>query len=183
MRALLLLTLALAFLCLLACSDIVATEPLAARDEVAFDSALLGTWFDADDTVFTVSSPTRPFYEIRAIDRQQDNQFLLQGRLVQFGNQRILDLVDVQPALYSIPAHAWLTVEKRGNGLELHHLDSAWLQAQVRRSGLSYTAIGGRLLLTAPADRLRAFVERYGLNPQAVGEPIYLTPSPQHHTD
>jgi hypothetical protein len=43
--------------------------------------------------------------------------------------------------------------------------------------------IGGRMLLTAPTDRLRSFVERYGVRPEAGGDPLYLTPFPQSHTD
>jgi hypothetical protein len=183
MRAFLLLATLLAFLFLVACSDIVATEPLAAQNEVTFDSGLLGMWYDSEDTTIAVTSLNRPLYEITAVDRQRQNRYLLQGRLVQFGDQRVLELVDVQPALYSIPARAWLTVERRGGGIEVRHLDSEWLKSQARRSGLSHTMIGGRMLLTAPTDRLRLFVERYGLRPEAAGDPLYLTPFPQSHTD
>lgn len=173
----------IALLALVSCSDVLSTEPLAARDDTSFDTSLLGTWFDPDDTVISVTSGQRPFYDITVVDRQKQNRFVLQGRLVEFGDQRVLDLTDMQPALYSVPGHAWLVVTKRGDGLEVQHLDTEWLQAQVRRSGLSHTLIGGRLLITAPAERLRSFVARYGLRPEARGEPLYLTPFPQHHTN
>ena len=173
MRMLAVLTFALM---LTGCGDLLSTEPLATEEDILFDAALLGTWFDQDDTVITVKSEKQPVYEILFIGTEDGNKIRLSGQLVQFGDQRILDVSDADGGLFSIQAHAWIRVQKKGSGIQIQYLDSKWLQEKARESGLPLFTADGHPVLTASSAKLREFIGQYGTKPEAGGGTLDLIP-------
>lgn len=176
MRSLSIFALLAAALCLTGCSDILSTEPLATDDDTLFDAALVGTWFDQDDTVVTVTSAKPPMYDILVINTKDATKHALVGRLVRFGEQQILDVIDVDAGLYGIQGHVWIYVEKKGDAIQIQYLDSKWLQDKLRQGGLAFFLFDKHPVTTAPTARLREFVRQYGLGKEARGGPMLLLP-------
>jgi hypothetical protein len=176
MRVLPVLALSAATLFLAGCSDVLSTEPLAIDDDTVFDAGSVGTWFDQDDTVITVTSAQPPVYEILTIGTNEGDKHQLRGRLVQFGEQRILDVTDVNPGIYSIQGHVWIYVQKKGKGIQIQYLHSKWFQEKVRQSGLAFFLADKHPVITAPTAKLREFVGKYGVQPEARGKALELVP-------
>jgi hypothetical protein len=176
MRVLPVLALSAATLFLAGCSDVLSTEPLAIDDDTVFDAGLVGTWFDQDDTVIKVTSAQPPVYEILVIGTNEGDKHHLRGRLVQFGEQRILDVTDADAGLYSIQGHVWIYLQKKGKGIQIQYLDSKWFQEKVRQSGLPFFLADKHPVVTAPTAKLREFVGKYGVQPEARGGALELVP-------
>jgi hypothetical protein len=176
MRILPVLALSAAALFLAGCSDVLSTEPLAMEDDTLFDAALVGTWFDQDDTVIKVTSAQPPVYEILVIGTNEGDKHHLRGRLVQFGEQRILDVTDADAGLYSIQGHVWIYLQKKGKGIQIQYLDSKWFQEKVRQSGLAFFLADKHPVVTAPTAKLREFAGKYGVQPEARGGALELVP-------
>ena len=184
MRIFALLTLIILAMFTSGCGDLLSTEPLASKDgtldarveSALFDAALLGTWFDQDDTVITVTSEKQPVYEILVINAEKGNKFRLLGQLVRFGDRQILDVTDAEGGFFSVQAHIWIYVRKKGNGVQIQYLDSKWLQEKARQSGLPFFSSDGHPVLTAPTAKLLEFVLQYGTQPEARGGTMDLIP-------
>jgi hypothetical protein len=166
------------------CGELLSTEPLASKDgtlgarveSALFDAGLLGTWFDQNDTVITVTSEKQPVYEILVINAEKGNKFRLLGQIVRFGDRQILDVTDAEGGVFSVQAHVWIHVQKKGIGIQIQYLDSKWLQEKARQSGLPLFTADGHPVLTAPTAKLLEFVRQYGTQPEARGGTMELVP-------
>lgn len=158
------------------CGGVLSTEPLASKDDTLFDAGLLGTWFDQENTVITVTSAKPPLYEILVLGTDRGDTSRLLGRLVRFGEHQILDVTDAEPGVYSIQGHMWVYIEKKENGLQVQYLDSKWFQEKVQQSGLPQFSANGHPVITASTASLRELVQQYGLQPEARGDTMELAP-------
>jgi hypothetical protein len=158
------------------CGELLSTEPLATKEDTLFDAGLLGTWFDQDETVITVKSEKRPVYDILFIGTEEGNRIRLSGQLVPFGDRQILDVSDWEGGPFSIQAHVWIHVQKKGDGIHLQFLDSKWLQSKLQESGLPFFLADSHPAITASTAKVREFVKEYGTKPEAGGGTIDLIP-------
>jgi len=168
--------LVLAATCLAGCGDVVSTEPLVGRGDAIYDAALLGTWFDQDNSVFTVTSPKPPEYDILYVVADKGERYWIKGRLMQMGELKVLDVTDDRTGPFSLPVHAWASLERKGNGWEIRFLDSNWFQNKVRMSQHPYFIVDNSPVLTASTARLQELVRESGLSPEARSEAMVLLP-------
>ena len=166
----------LAAVWLTGCNDVLSTEPLVGKGDAVHDPALLGTWFDQENSVFTVTSRKPPEYDILYIETDKGERNWIKGRLMQMGELRVLDVTDDRPGLFTLPVHAWLSVEKKGTGWEIRFLDSEWFQNRVRMSKLPYFTFENSTVLTASTARLQELVKQHGLGPEARSDAMLLAP-------
>ena len=166
----------LACLFLTGCGDILFTETIATKEDSFFDPSLLGTWFDQDDTVLTVTGENRPGYEILVINAKNGNQLKLVAQYASYGDRQILEVSDAEAGIFSVQAHIWVNVLKKANGIQIQYLDSKWLQEKATQNGLQMFTADGHPVVTAPAVKLREFAKEFGLQPEARGSVMDLIP-------
>ena len=86
------------------------------------------------------------------------------------------DLVKTGRPEMGVPGHFFMLVEKQGNELKLHWLDSEWLRERVVRSErLAHIVVGGKPVITSPTPAVLEFMRDYGLNAKAVSGTITFT--------
>lgn len=163
-----------------ACGDLLSVEPLATDNNATFDPALLGIWADLDGSnsvLVYVRESEKHSYDILWVDTKDNDTCRLEGRLVQIGGQRILDLTlgDKSSGVFSIPGHALVLISNLENGLQLQFLDSKWLQEKVQQSKLlAHSQVEGHPVITGTTAQLQDFIVQFGLNEQARSELVSL---------
>ncbi len=159
------------------CGDLLFTEPLALKEDTTFDAGLVGTWYDQEDTVITVTAPDSPVLEILVIGTKDGETFRLAGRLVKIGAHTLLDVTDKKVGLYGVPGHMWIHLEKKGKGWRIQYLHSKWLRERVWEARLAaFISPVETTVVTAPGEQLREFARKYAVMAEGRGEPMDLVP-------
>ena len=160
-------TLLLALLTMLAgCGDLLSVHPLATTG--VMDGTLTGEWICAEKDCkgSVLVRPEEGYYDIIWIPGEADGEPLrLQGRMVKIGTRQVLDLVTAKRADLAIPGHFFMLLEKSGEGVKFHWLDSDWLRKQA--VGTSHLMVDNKPILTGDSATLQAFLLRFGLDPKA----------------
>ncbi len=160
-------TLLLALLTMLAgCGDLLSVHPLAATG--VMDGTLTGEWICAEKDCkgSVLVRPEEGYYDIIWIPGEADGEPMrLQGRMVKIGTRQVLDLVTAKRADLAIPGHFFMLLEKSGEGVKFHWLDSDWLRKQA--VGTSHLMVDNKPILTGDSATLQAFLLRFGLDPKA----------------
>ena len=123
-----------------------------------------------------MTGENRPGYEIMVINAKNGNQLKLLAQFASYGDEQILEVTDAEGGLFSVPAHAWVDVRKTGTGLQVHYLDSKWLQQKAQQAGLAMFKADGHPVVSAAAEPLREFAKQFGLKPEARGSSMELVP-------
>ena len=163
-------TLLLALLTMLAgCGDLLSVHPLAATG--VMDGSLTGEWMcmEKDCRGSVLVRPEEGYYDIIWIPGEADAEPLrLQGRMVKIGTRWVLDLVTAKRADLTIPGHFFLLLERSGEGVKFHWLDSDWLRKQAAGAdGVAHLMVDNKPILTGGSAGLQAFLLRFGLDPKA----------------
>lgn len=160
-------TLLLALLTMLAgCGDLLSVHPLAATG--VMDGTLTGEWICAEKDCkgSVLVRPEEGYYDIIWIPGEADGEPLrLQGRMVKIGTRHVLDLVTAKRADLAIPGHFFMLLERSGEGVKFHWLDSDWLRKQAL--GTPHLMVDNKPILTGDSATLQAFLLRFGLDPKA----------------
>jgi hypothetical protein len=138
---------ALAALLLAACGSgclVVSFQPAYDDESIAWDDALLGSWFDKDDnTSMEVERSDWRSYRIRYAHPIEEGT--LTAYLTAVGNERYLDLMPVRGedrGSFLVPIHIALKVRLDGDTLELTPLSYRWFRQRFKaRSGAGGLAL------------------------------------------
>jgi hypothetical protein len=116
------------------CGDLPSVEGLANKDNTVFDPALVGAW-NAGDAVVIVQKGDDQNYRIHWVGTEgmEPPRFVrMEGRLVKFGDRRILDLTAANETAFSIPCHVFLRIRPVKDGLKVQLIDSKWIREQAK---------------------------------------------------
>ena len=163
-------TLLLALLLILpGCGDLLSVHPLASTG--VMDGSLPGEWLCAEKDCkgSVLVRAEEGYYDIIWIPGEADGEPLrLQGRLVKIGSRFVMDLVTAKRADLAIPGHFFMLLEKSGEGLKFHWLDSDWLRKQAAGpEGVAHLMVDDKPILTGGSAALQAFLLKFGLDPKA----------------
>jgi len=168
---------AIALLC--SCMPVYSIHPFFTGKDMVFDPALLGTWFDADDTedrgvvvIEQMDFDGQPGYEItlRGITKETSAPELAEkfdARLFQLGGSQFLDVVqsdllsgDEQIGVFAMPVHMIAKVSLEQDALTLHFLDDEWTTRSIESGDVSiaHETEGGTPVLTAQTTELEKLI-------------------------
>jgi hypothetical protein len=150
------------------CSTLVSLNPLVTDKEATADQSILGVWTTKNDEGTYIVKLNGGVYSIRYIDKDQSVQ-LFEGKMLRVGDAKFLDLIPKNDAPFHLPVHSIMRVWTEGATLRMAFLNSDWLKAQAAQQ-LPTQVVDGRTVITAPSEALRAFVEKAGLDPKALGD-------------
>jgi hypothetical protein len=167
-------TAAVAMLTITGCARLTSTQPLAKTEDSIFDPALVGTWTDGDQGIYSVKPAKDRSYEIDCTGKNGE-KFELNARLTEIRGHRILDVWARQEVPFGIAGHAFFHVANVPDGLEVRVVGSEWLVQQIENTqSPAYFRQGSDLVITASTEELREFVSRYGLTESALEDPEIL---------
>ncbi len=185
----------LAFLCV-GCEDVASTSPLVGEGQAIIDDRLLGTWVDPDDLddpadsddpvdQFVVERDQKDRYRFTSFEGGETQEFFVQ--LTQIGSHRFLQIaVDCSMHLFfqadsNEQCYLLMKVKIEDNSFSLTALDHERLfqdsldkklsveheiRRQVRKDGVVRTC----MILTAPTEELRRFLQSYTADDSVFGE-------------
>ncbi len=171
--------------CLLFCGCWVYTvQPLAAGDdELIFDKALLGSWWqpEAGCTVTLSRFYEEKMYRLvyAAPSRKTGGGCLLdagrsaafEARMVQLNGTRFMDLypVDREKLHHDLSLHSFYKIKTLGDTLTLVPMDFDWAKAQWQQSKLGISAREGdeSLVLTGDTEELQKLVAEHSDDDEA----------------
>jgi hypothetical protein len=129
-----------------------------------FDEALLGRWNNAeDDSHLELTRDEWSTYAVLYRDSMGEQRWT--GRLTPIGTKRFFDITmaagnESSPVL--LPVHIIGRVALQDDRLDVEILSYEWFRGRLRRGTLTTTAVlddRETILLTAPRDRLRRWLE------------------------
>jgi hypothetical protein len=175
------LVLALALM-MTGCTDLLSVHPLSLPGDLAFEATLIGEWVNVDEdgtatAMIRASTAQARVYDILWIPPEADEEALrLQGRLVRIGDRLVFDLVKAERPEMGVAGHFFMLVDKQGNELKLHWLDSEWLRERVVRSEkLAFVVVDGKPVITSATPVVLEFMRTYGLDAKAISGTITFT--------
>jgi len=165
-----------AALTLAACAP--SLHPFFTDKDVVFDNALLGAWVNdsGDKCLFTKSGADH--YELLFVD---DSSSRFEARLIELGGVKFLDLYPKTQGRNSdpcppnfVPAHtiARLTIDK--DSISMAMMDADWIKQLSDRNQLELAherLEDGEIVLTAPTQKLQAFIRKHADDKKLFGEP------------
>jgi hypothetical protein len=163
---------AAAALALSACDTprLLSINPAVTESETVFDQTLVGTWGTKDGAEFCSLRPNADTntYTVTYVSDGDSRKF--EGRLFQAGQARVMDLAPQDQDDFQIPGHALIRILSSGDTLRWTYLDSDWLRQRGAAELPNHPRGGGKLLLSAPSDRLAAFLATYAADERAHGD-------------
>ena len=180
MKTLLFVFAMVVMLLLSGCGDLFSVQPLATAETVVFDAGLTGDWSCATEDCTALIRPgsdQKKEYDIVWVPGGADEEVLrLKGQLVRVGDRLVMDLTTAKWPDLTLPEHFFMLVEKTASGVNFHWLDSKWLRSRVAsQTGLPFMELPkNALLITGGSTEIRAFLAKFGLDPQAVSDTISL---------
>jgi hypothetical protein len=171
--------------CLFLCScGVYSVQPLiAGEDELVFDKALLGSWWqpEAGCTVTLSRFYDEKYYRLvyAAPPKKMRGDCLLEagrsaafeGRLIQLNGTRFLDLypVDREKLHHDLSLHSFYKIKTLGDTLTLMPMDFDWAKAQWQQSKLGISAREGdeSLVLTGDTEDLQKLVAEHSDDDEA----------------
>ena len=157
-------------LALAACDNpvLISMEPAGTEQQAVFDASLLGTWeTNADGDLCIVRRGNGNTYTVKYVEDGGARKF--EGRLFVVGQARVMDLVPQDSDDFQIPGHALIRILSSSPTLRWSYLDSEWLRQQAAGVLPVRPRDGRKLLLTAPAAPLAAFLANFAADERAHG--------------
>ena len=143
-------------------------NPLYTGDDIIFDAALLGVWFDSDETeswVFT--SPNEKEYKVVYTD-ESGKKGEFKARLLKIEGKLFLDLVPVKTGLAQtdfykanfLPMHTFVHISQTAPHPQISYLEPDWLKSHLDKTpaALRHERISGEILITASTKDLQKFL-------------------------
>jgi hypothetical protein len=167
-----------AMLLLSGCSDLLSVQPLATAETTVFDAGLTGDWSCADEgrgdysnlkgvALIRAGSAEKKEYDIVWLP-DKGEALRLKGQLVKVGDRLVFDLIAVKETTLAVPAHFFMLVQKTGDGVKFHWLDSDWLRDRVMsKDALAHAMVDDKPVITAGSAEINAFLAKFGLDAQA----------------
>ena len=148
---------------------LISMEPAVSEQGTVFDASLLGTWETKQGgDLCILRRGEGNAYAVTYVSGGQTRQF--EGRLFAAGQARVMDLAPQDSDDFQIPGHSFIRIVSSGATLRWAFLDSDWLRQQAARELANRPRDGGKLLLTAPAPPLAAFLANYAADDRAHGD-------------
>ncbi|HKE26313.1 MAG TPA: hypothetical protein VKB88_28360 [Bryobacteraceae bacterium] len=148
---------------------LISMEPAVTEQEAVFDATLLGNWETKQDgDLCILRRANGNAYSVTYVSDGGARKF--EGRLFQAGQARVMDLTPQDSDDFQIPGHALIRVLSSGATLRWAYLDSGWLRQHAAQELANRSRSDGKLLLTAPAVPLTAFLTNYAADERAHGD-------------
>ena len=154
-------------------------QPLYTDKDTLFDPALVGTWEGKEES-WLIRRSEGNFYQL-TVKPAKGAPATFEGRLVELGTARFLDLYpgepDIQNDLYKmhlVPAHSISRIRLERDTLRVAMLDDSWLRDLIRdqKVQIAHQILKDNMLvLTAATAELQALVSRYADDPKAFADP------------
>jgi len=154
------------------CSGIVSLQPFVAEKDATVESALLGTWIDAEAKDTFVIGVKGDGYAFTYIEKS-GTAYKFDGRLWKIGDAMVLDLVTTNEAPFHLPVHFAMRVWVDGDSLRMAFFDTDWFKKLVGEK-LANQKVDDRLVITATPEAIRAFYLAYAGDDKAHGDPDTL---------
>jgi hypothetical protein len=162
------------------CIPVMSLHPLFTEKDLAFDEKLLGTWVDANETMWQFSDANKPekAYELIFTDNEGKKGSFV-AHLVKLENRLFLDVYPSEPpwgneddpnkvewlynTLFVIPAHTFIKINSIEPQLKMLLTDDEKMKEFLKAdpNAVEYTSIEDKPVLTAPTEKLQAFVLKY----------------------
>jgi len=159
---------------LTSCNEMPSIEGVATEQNTLFDPALVGSWA-AEYAVVVSQKVEEKNYRISWINVDETDKDAplivhMEAKLVQLGDQRILDVIDADPGPFSIACHVFIRVWPADGGLKFQFVDSKWIRAQLKASSLPSFMADGHPVINAPASQVSDFLLKYGFDARAMDD-------------
>jgi hypothetical protein len=168
-------------------------HPLFTEKDLAFDEKLLGTWVDANETMWQFSDANKPekAYELIFTDKEGKKGSFV-AHLVKLENRLFLDVYPSEPpwdekdpnkvewlynTLFFIPAHTFIKIDSIDPNLTMRLTDDEKMNKLFEQdpNAVEHTSIEDKFVLTASTQKLQAFVLKYADDSRVFPEEIVLT--------
>ena len=186
------------------CLPVMSLHPLFTEKDLAFDEKLLGTWVDANETMWQFSDANKPekAYKLIFTDKEGKKGSFV-AHLVKLENRLFLDVYPSKPpwdekdpnkvewlhnTFFFIPAHTFIKINGIEPELKLQLTDDDELKKLLKEDPnvVKYEVVedynedysvedyDGGIVLTAPTKELQAFVLKYADDSRVFPEEIVL---------
>jgi hypothetical protein len=176
------------------CIPVMSLQPLFTEKDLAFDEKLLGTWVDANETMWQFSDANKPekAYKLIFTDNEGKKGSFI-AHLVKLENRLFLDVYPSKlpcgneddpnkvewpyNTLFCIPAHTFIKINSIEPQLKMLRTDDEKMREFLKAdpNSVEYTSIEDTPVLTAPTEKLQAFVLKYADDSRVFSEEIVLT--------
>jgi len=149
---------------------LITLDPAVTDQDAVFDSNLLGTWQAGQDGDLCIiqRSGSGNAYTVTYVSDGSSRKF--DARSFQSGQASLLDLSPQDSDDFQVPAHALIRIWATGGSLRWTYLDSEWLRQQAAQELPNRARDNNKMLLTAAAAPLRAFLAKYAADDRAHGD-------------
>jgi len=177
------------------CIPVMSLHPLFTEKDLAFDEKLLGTWVDANETMWQFSDANKPekAYELIFTDKEGKKGSFV-AHLVKLENRLFLDVYPSEPpwdekdpnkvewlhnTFFFIPAHTFIKINGIEPELKLQLTDDDELKKLLKEDPNvvkhEFVEDGDGFILTASTKELQAFVVKYADDSRVFTEEGILT--------
>jgi hypothetical protein len=161
-----------------ACSACVPSiHPLYSNADLAFDSALIGTWEEKGEVEkweFSMHAANE-YKVVHTDERGKRGEF--KGTMFKLGGNMFLDLYPAAPALaqndfyrgHLLSLHTFAKLTPDGTGYQVSFLEPKWLKSHLDKdpAALRHTVIDGQILITDSTANLQKFIVAHAASPDA----------------
>jgi hypothetical protein len=160
-------------------------HPFYTEEQLTFEPNLVGYWSDADgkntlDIPELNADPDSKAYRVSYTDEHGKTGAFI-ARLARVDKHLIADITpeeldEARGGMYKaqfLPVHSCLLVEVTRDSLKVRSMDYNWLRKELeaRPASISHENLDGdRILLTAPPEKVQAFVLKHVDTPGAFGD-------------
>jgi hypothetical protein len=161
-------------------------HPYFTADQVTYDPVLVGTWANDDgDSVFVVTGDAESKTYHVAFTDEEKKTGKFDVHLVKAQDQQLLDITAAETdeqrsdmyRVHLLPVHSFMLFSRKegeNDAIELRTMEYDWLKKYLEQNpkAVAHEVIGGdRILLTAPSEKVQAFVLEHAKAEGAYGEP------------
>lgn len=175
------------------CIPVMSIHPLSTEKDLAFDEKLLGTWVDANETMWQFSDANKPekAYKLIFTDKE-DKKGSFVAHLVKLENRLFLDVYpDEMPwnekdpnktewlynTFFLIPAHTFIKIDSIDPNLTMRLTDDEKMNKLFEQdpNAVEHASIEDKSVLTASTKELQTFVLKYADDSRVFTEESVLT--------
>jgi hypothetical protein len=174
------------------CIPVMSLHLLFTEKELAFDEKLLGTWVDANETMWQFSDANKPekAYKLIFTDKEGKKGSFV-AHLVKLENRLFLDVYPSEPpwdkkdpnkvewkynTLFVVPVHTFIKIDSIEPQLRMKLTDDEDMKKLLKEdpNAVEHTSIEDKLVLTASTQKLQAFVLKYADDDRVFSNEVVL---------